>query len=115
MAEVCYYADKEYSVGSIIEVDDDEYQECISTPGGTQWSNVQERESSERGKSSLDAAGDEPDLVVKDSSDPTIVFKKGSTCSYNGEKYSVGAKLKMPNGQVKQCVYGEKGTKWVPA
>ncbi|MEU8610601.1 DUF1496 domain-containing protein [Actinoplanes sp. NPDC048791] len=119
MAEICYYADQEYSVGSVIEIDDDEYQECVSGPGGATWGEVQKLEVSESVKHSLDAAGDAPDVVVRDSADPTIVFKEGSTCLYGGQKYSVGAKRKMPNGQVKRCentvdAKGKRGTGWFP-
>jgi hypothetical protein len=37
--DLCYYDDKEYSEGSVIEVEG-EYLECVTNNGGVQWSEV---------------------------------------------------------------------------
>jgi Protein of unknown function (DUF1496) len=90
--DVCYYDDKEYSAGSIIEVDG-EYQECVDTGLDYQWVDVP------KGKGDRSAE----------------MRTKAGICYYDGKRYSVGAKVKMPNGETRQCTYRGGGkTGWFP-
>jgi hypothetical protein len=45
--------------------------------------------------------------------DTRTVARKPGFCYHDGKKFSVGAKVKMPNGQIKQCQnQSGGGTKW---
>ena len=95
MAEVCYYADAEYSVGSVIVVEGDEY--VCQNDGDPAWYVV------------VRQTGVPEPRPAGGTSDSTVA-KKEQVCYYEGKKYSTGAPLKMPNGEVKRCQDG----KWVP-
>jgi hypothetical protein len=106
---VCYYAGEEYSSGSIIEVDG-EYQECYDDDGTMYWGEPGQVIPDKRSR------GDGPEPYRPAETGTTAVARASGSCSYAGKKYSVGAKLKMPNGEMKQCTNrpGNK-TGWFPA
>jgi hypothetical protein len=56
--------------------------------------------------------GDAPEAHPEQGVDnDAVVTAKRTPCYYAGKRYSLGARLKMPNGKVYRC---GKGGKWVP-
>lgn len=111
MAEdVCYYEDLEYSVGSVIEFDGDEYV-CVDLGGGPRWSKQSRSKPAptDRPEPSISAAEAPAGAVASAAAKPPRV------CYYAGKKYSIGAPLKASNGKTYVCD-GSKGgnPQWVP-
>lgn len=92
MAEVCYYADEEYSEGSIIKVEGDLYECGDLGEGILTWIEYF------GGKEVQAASG-------------SVSVAKAVVCYYGGKKYSVGAPLKMGDGKIRRC---SKDGKWLP-
>jgi hypothetical protein len=94
MADVCYYADEEYSIGSVIVIEGDEY--VCQNDGDPAWYIV------------VRQTGQPEPRPTSDTS--ATAGPRSQVCYYGGKKYSTGAPLKMPNGVVNRCQDG----KWVP-
>lgn len=109
MAGVCYYADEEYSEGSVIVVEGQE-QFCadLGGYGDPQWVDDIDGTDEDTERELSDTPEGQPERGTDD--DAGVVARK-AVCYYGGKRYSLGARLKMPNGKVYRC--GRGGT-WVP-
>jgi hypothetical protein len=96
MAEVCWYADEEYSEGSIIKAEGETYECGDLGDGKLRW---------------IPSFGGKGRAKAVRRNEAAAPLTAAAVCIYEGKKYSPGAPKKMGDGKIHYC--GTDG-KWHP-